>query len=117
MLALAQAFPLYQEGPCPVATMPRHPRLAPAVCGTWSRATSTQGGRCRKKRAGIPLEREDGTFLDGTYSCGCGGPYSTVDEADVAKHASKVSLGNRLTVLFFCEFIKECSLLLLAQKM
>lgn len=42
MPVLAQAFPLYQEGPCPVATMPRQPGLAPAVCGTWSGAKSAQ---------------------------------------------------------------------------
>lgn len=35
--ALAAAFPLYQEGPYPVAAMPQPPRLASAVCRTWSR--------------------------------------------------------------------------------
>lgn len=35
----------------------------------------------------------------------------------IAKHASKVSLGHKLAILYFCEFIKEqFLLLLLAQK-
>ncbi|CAM9205579.1 unnamed protein product [Bubo scandiacus] len=116
MLALAPAFPLYQEGLRPVATMPRPPRLAPAVCGTWSGAVGAQRGCCGEKRTVTPPEWKAPGW---DYSCCVNGvrrriPTPLLVKLVITKHASKVSLSHMLTILHFCEFVKEC--FFLAQK-
>lgn len=73
MPALALAFPLYQEGPCPVAMMSQPPGLAPAVCGTWSGVAGTQGGCSGEKETVTPWSRKLGdSWMGLLLLCGWG---------------------------------------------
>lgn len=47
-------------------------RAGPSCLRDVERSDKRPGGCCGEKRAAIPLEREDGRLLDGTYSCVCG---------------------------------------------
>ncbi|KAJ7402118.1 hypothetical protein BTVI_89213 [Pitangus sulphuratus] len=117
MPALAPAYPLYQEGPRPVVMMPRHPGLAPAVCGDVGQGDKCPGrllwGEANRDSSGVGRRKAPGWDYCGVEP---GILTALLVKLMMAKHAGRISLGHKLTILYFCEFVKE-HFPLLAQRM